>query len=113
MSEFTTVNLTADTTAGTLILDAPGPKYKDIPLEVMVQAAGTFGSGTLAYLISLDGGTNRTTVKDSTGTAYAATADDIITLSLPVNGAENNIKVYAKLTGSTTPDIDIIPVSNQ
>lgn len=79
-----------------------------------INAHGTFGSGTLSYLISTDGGTTKTTLKDLTGVAYSATAADCINMALGVanhNGYEPIL--YAALTGATNPSITIDVETNE
>lgn len=73
-----------------------------------LNAYGTFGGGTLSYLISTNGGTTKVTQKDLTGVAYGATANDTVNIETGVanhNGSEPIL--YVGLTGSTAPSITI------
>lgn len=78
-----------------------------------LNAYGTFGSGTLSYLISTDGGTTKTTVKTISGTAYSATAADAVNIATGVaNHLGKEPILYAALTGSTNPSITIDVLDN-
>jgi len=112
MAQLATKNITVDT-AATEIFSLSGATFRDNDLKVTLQAAGTFGSGTLSYLISLDGGTNKVPVEAVVGTAYTTTTGSLVSLNLPIVGATDKIIVYAALSGATAPDIFIIPVTNQ
>ena len=79
-----------------------------------VNAYGTFGSGTLSYSISTDGGTTKVALKDPiTGSAYSTASADAIDISLGVanhNGREPIL--YAVLSGATNPSITIDVMDN-
>ncbi len=105
MANFRTV-IAADT-AATAICTITKPRTLDSWFATL-NAYGTFGGGTLSYLISTDGGTTKITQKDLTGVAYAATANDTVNMETGVanhNGSEPIL--YVGLTGSTTPSITI------
>lgn len=99
--------ITADTAATPLVV--VGKPRSLTEWTATFNAYGTFGGGTLSYLISTDGGTTKTTMKDYSGTAYSATAADAIAVG-PIGVANHNGKqpiIYAALTGSTNPSITI------
>lgn len=78
-----------------------------------INAYGTFGGGTLSYLLSTDGGVTKTTMKDLTGIIYSTTSADNINVNLGVanhNGYEPII--YAALSGATNPAINIDVLDN-
>lgn len=81
-----------------------------------LNAYGTFGSGTLSYLLSTDGGTTKTTMKDISGSAYSTTTADAVNISLGGGGNHNVTNqqtiIYAGLTGSTNPSITIDSLTN-
>ena len=64
---------------------------------------GTFGSGSLAVQISHDGGENFYPITTDVGTDLAVTADYNAVVTVP---GRSQIKFV--LTGSSSPDIDII-----
>jgi len=76
-------------------------------------AWGTFGSGTVNWLISPDGGTTKIAMKDASGTAYTSTTNDDFTANLG-GGSTNSdcIKVYATLTGSTGATVNLAVFDN-
>lgn len=105
--------LSADT-AATKICTVRRPQSSGLPWEALVHAYGTFGSGTLSYLISTDGGTTKTTMKDASGSSYSTTAADAIPMG-PIGAASNNgaeVIIYAALTGSSSPSIKIDVIDN-
>lgn len=80
----------------------------------LIHAYGTFGGGTLSYLLSTDGGTHKTTIKDGSGVNYSTTAADGFPIS-GIGAASNNgaeAIIYAALTGSTSPSIAIDVLDN-
>lgn len=102
-----TVTLSADT-ASTLIGVCYPPRNGDT-YKASIHIQGTFGSGTLTLFTSADGGTTKLAMRDYSRTAYSLTAAEQIDVEFGVgNTAETSIRMYATLTGSTNPDIDII-----
>lgn len=78
-----------------------------------INAYGTFGSGTLSYKISTDGGTTKVAMKDISGSSYSATADDVINVSTGVaNHLGKEPIIYAVLSGATNPSITIDVMDN-
>ncbi len=73
-----------------------------------VNAYGTWGSGTVTFKISTDGGTTKVPLKDASGNSITSTADDNFTGSWG-NGAKNGDapKMYATMAGSTGASVVI------
>lgn len=73
-----------------------------------ITAYGTWGGGSLAWNLSPDGGTTLIPIKDLTGTAMVSTANDMFNVEFgaPHRNTET-LKVYAVLTGSSSPSITI------
>lgn len=71
-----------------------------------VSVSGTFGSGTVAFQMSPDGGTTWIALSDASG-AVTLTTDDVKQIQL-----ESDSKTPAQLgfnmTGATSPDVDVI-----
>lgn len=79
-------------------------------------ANGTFGGGTIAWLWSPDGGTTKQPIKDMSGTAVTSTAADSFNVQFgntTTNAASDQIKIYATLTGSTSPSITVGVIDNR
>lgn len=76
-------------------------------------AYGTWGSGTITYKISPDGGTTKIALKDASGNSITSNADDNFTLNL-AGGAKNSDapKLYASLAGSTNASITVALYDN-
>lgn len=107
------INFAAD---GTQILTECQAPTGKLSYDYMVQSnAGGFGGGTLTLLISLDGGTTKNPMKDQSGTAYSVTAADTLTGSVPARLNANDVRpiIYAKLTGSTNPNLTLTVVDNR
>lgn len=103
----------AASTTGTAIVTVNKPRELT-EWFATINAYGTFGGGTLSYALSTDGGTTKVTMKDLSGTAYSATANDVIDVALGVanvNGKEPII--YAVLSGATNPSITIDVLDNR
>ena len=90
------INLTADGNSTVTVAQGRGGHY-------YLDVHGTFGSGSLAVEISHDGGENFYPVTTAVGTDLAVTADYNAVVTVP---GRSQIKFV--LTGSTSPDIDII-----
>lgn len=102
-----TTNLTAD---GTTLVGTLGQGSRNIPAKVGIHAHGNFGSGTLTFQYSLDGGTTKATLKDGPSTASADisyTASGGFTWDSPLSTGGTAVELYAVLTGSTSADIDV------
>lgn len=67
---------------------------------------GTFGSGTIAWKWSPDGGTTKLAMTDYGGAAVLSTANDSF-VSEMCTGSDNSDKIllYAALTGATNPNL--------
>lgn len=107
------IALTADT-AATLLCDVHKPRSLD-DFFATLNAYGGFGSGTLSYLLSTDGGTTKTTMKDISGSAYSTTAADAVNVAMGVanhNTSGQIVQIYAALSGSTNPTLTIDVLTN-
>ena len=80
-----------------------------------IVAGGTFGGGTIKYQLSVDGGTTKIDMKDTTGSPYSTTTADIISIPNLGAGVRNTDApiIYAVLTGSTSASININVVDNR
>ena len=102
-----TTNLDAD---GTTLIATLNQKHKWPTNEIGIHAHGAYGSGTLTFQYSFDGGTTKVTVKDAPGTSGADvsyTASGGFTWKSPVTTGGSAVLLYAVLSGSTSPDIDV------
>jgi hypothetical protein len=98
--------MTADAT-NTLICRVTKPRHADI-WKATVNIFGTFGSGTVALNMSTDGGTTKVAIKNASGSAYTTTAADNFNMELGNGGRYNDdILIYATLSGATNPSITI------
>ena len=76
-------------------------------------AWGTFGGGTVNWLISPDGGITQIAMYDASGTPYTSTANDDFTATLGGGGAlGDQIQVYATLTGSVGATVNLAVFDN-
>lgn len=107
-----TIKFAADN-AAILLTQAVAPRGK-LTYDYLIQAGGNFGGGTLTFLISLDGGTTKNSLRDASGNAYSTITADTFSGSIP---AKTNIGqepiIYAALTGSTSPNLNIVLVDNR
>lgn len=104
-------SIAADTTA-TALVTVKKP-HSLTSYVATINAYGTFGSGTLSYSMSTDGGTTKVAMKDITGAAYSATANDTVNIELGVaNHLGKEPIIYAVLSGSTNPTITIDVLDN-
>lgn len=100
-------------TTGTAIVTVHKPRSLT-EWVATINAYGTFGSGTLSYSLSTDGGTTKVALKDpSTGSAYSTTSADAINLNLGVaNHLGREPIIYVVLSGATNPSITIDVMDN-
>ena len=106
----TTTNLTAD---GTTLVGTLKQGQRGIPSNVGIHAHGAFGSGTITFQYSFDGGTTKATIKEGPGTSatdISYTASGGFTWISPVSTGGAPILLYAVLSGSTAADIDVYVV---
>lgn len=102
-----TANLTAD---GTTLIATLNQKHKWPTNEIGIHAHGTYGSGTLTFQYSMDGGTTKVTIKDGPSTSasdVSYTASGGFTWKSPVTTGGQAVLLYAVLSGATSPDIDV------
>lgn len=87
--------------------------------EVTVFAVGRaatngFGGGTVTIQASPDGGTTKVTLKDVGGTTVSITSDDVYNIRLGYAGKlGEEIELYATMSGSTSPTVDITAFDNR
>lgn len=69
----------------------------------------TFGSGSVAIKASPDGGTTKISLRNAGGTVVALTANDVVSIPEIGNGnaLDDEIILYAALSGSTNPSITV------
>lgn len=74
---------------------------------------GAFGSGTVNWQMSPDGGTTKIALFDASGTAITSTAADNFTVNLG-GGTTNTdaLQIYATLTGSTGATVNLAVYDN-
>ncbi len=74
----------------------------------LVYATGTFGSGTVAWKFSPDGGTTKIPLKDEGGNAASSTAAASFVIRMG-NGSTNTTAplIYASVGGSTAASITV------
>ena len=99
-----TVNLTEDGT-DTLVATL-NQKHKWNTNKIGIHAYGDFGGGALTFKYSLDGGATKMSLKDD-GSAISWTESDVVNWDSPVSSGQQAITVYATLSGSTSPDINL------
>lgn len=79
-----------------------------------VSIFGTFGGGSVALKMSPDKGTTKIAMKDLSGVSYAVTSDDTIDIILGAGTSSlgDEIKIYATMSGATTPSVTVIVHDN-
>lgn len=107
----TTQTFTADASKliGTVHRRSMAPHYVGT-----IIAYGTWGSGTITYYLSPNGGTTKVPLKDLTGTTVTSTADDNVNVQLGnsnVNSTE--LSVWATLAGATNPSLTVSMYDNR
>jgi len=78
-------------------------------------AGNTFGTGTVTYSVSLDGGTTKVGINQD-GTATAATQTAAGTINLRFGWPADNIneaKLYASIATATNPVVNIAVMDNR
>lgn len=100
-----TASITADGT--TFLVNVHKPQSADSYKATIHIAGSSFGGGTVKLQSSPDGGTTKVDLKIN-GSAYSATANDVVNIELG-NGGKNSdsIKLYAVMTGSTAPAVTV------
>ena len=100
-----TYNLTAD--GSTFIGKAQSP---DRLYTAYLSISGTFGSGTVTVQTSADGGTTKLDLEDA-GSAITATADKNLNIQIPATSfSDDAAEVYLTVSGSSSPDIDVVVI---
>lgn len=81
--------------------------------EATIYANGTFGSGTIAWEWSVDGGTTKQPIKDMTQVAMTSTEDDSFGVKFgQANNTAKDLGIYATMSGSTTPSVTVGILTN-
>ena len=79
-----------------------------------IMAYGTWGSGTLSFYLSPDGGTTKIPMQDFSGAQQTLTADGSFNPNLGNSSGNNDVlSVWATLTGATTPSITVKTYDNR
>ena len=79
-----------------------------------VAATGTFGSGTVSFQVSHDGGTTKLTMnQDGTATAASLTAAGALNLRGGVSDTNTAPKLYATIGAATNPSLTIVAITNE
>lgn len=104
MAKFTTT-LVAN---GTADLGYVHKRVDDYLWAGLVFAYGTWGGGTLAFKWSPDGGTTKINLPNTQNTAVSFSADNSARSDmLTGKNQSDKIKIYAVLTGATSPSLTI------
>lgn len=78
------------------------------PDGIRIDAFGDFGGGTLTFSYSPDNGTTKISLKNGIGgSAISLTADESFAFTAPIYNGDKALILYATLSGSTSPDIDV------
>lgn len=103
-SKQTPVSISADGTY--LIATVQTPKTGGEPWIGTVFIGGTFGGGTITFQSSPDGGTTKIPETNLSGAAFSMTTAGSVQVSLGnADVTANQIKLYAVMTGSTSPTV--------
>jgi hypothetical protein len=79
-----------------------------------IMATGTFGTGTVSFQISPDGGVTKFTLnQDGTTTAASLTAAGCINVATGYIRNNEQLELYATIGTATNPSIAITVVDNQ
>jgi hypothetical protein len=79
-----------------------------------VYASGTWGSGTINWKWSPDGGNTLFALKDASNNALSSTANDSYNIALGnATPAQTSPAVYAVLSGSTSPSLTVGLLDNR
>lgn len=69
---------------------------------------GTWGSGTITYYLSPNGGTTKIAMKDLSGTTITSTADDNVNVQLGTGHTNtDDLSIWATLAGATNPSLTL------
>lgn len=98
------INQTLSANGSTDAADIVNPNNGATPYQ-MFGASGTFGGGTLALEMSVDGGTTWFAVTDSVGAVELTAAGAVITNILGDNDIPAVVKMRGTLSGATSPSI--------
>lgn len=81
-------------------------------VSVIGGGGNNFGSGTVTIQYSPDNGTTKIDVLKPDESALTFTANGGRNVELGYGNSQNGIELYATMTGSTSPDVDVIVHDN-
>lgn len=82
--------------------------------KATIAVSGDFDGGTVTLQMSPDGGATKINIRDVTGTIASITANDAYNIELGLGSTNgDNIKLYATMDGSTSPDVSVAVFDNQ
>ena len=98
-------NLTAD---GEILVNWNSTNREVLPRGTL-HVAGNFGSGSVEFAASYDGGTTFIPLRDAVRVVLAITSDEVLNFELASGGdygdSSKQIILRLKLTGSTSPNL--------
>ena len=108
MAEYAQVTFSADASLTTIatLKNANG----EGSIRGIIEVGGSsFGSGTMTFFLSLDGGTTKNAWDDLSGVAYSITANKTIPFDFEVKLKDNDtgIILYATVASSSSPTITV------
>jgi len=78
-----------------------------------INAAGTWGGGTITWKISFDNGATKNIMKDESATNVTSTADDMFNCNLGNGGTNIDAPIiYASMAGSAGASVVVTLVDN-
>lgn len=96
------------TTNGDTLIGSLGSASEQPFAIATLFAQGTWGGGTITWKISYDGGTTLINIKDNNGVVMTSSANDTFNISTGMtNKASDVIKIYATLSGATSPSLTV------
>lgn len=108
-----TVTLSGDT-SGTYVCDVHRPRAFYQWFGILGAQGSSFGSGTLTWYLSIDGGSTLIALKDITDTAISQISNGMVSVPLVSGGDKlsETLRIYVKLAGSTNPNITVFVLDN-
>ena len=101
------INITLEANGSTDWATIVNPNNGATPYQ-MIAASGTFGSGSLALEMSVDGGTTAFAITDSVGAVALTAAGGVVTNILGDGNLPSQVKIRATLSGATSPSVTVI-----
>lgn len=89
-------------------------KKRSLPIwKATINAYGTWGSGTITFKVSTDGGTTKVPLQDYTGASITLSANGNFNTELGnANTNSGAPKLYATMAGSTNPSVTVDVLDN-